>query len=462
MRLLVVSQTLLLVASVIIAGPVAAVKPSASPSATPAPTAEPTPGADPGTDPGADARSDRGAHRRADCGTDPGADSLEPVRRAEHRAVGGPSGRRASSRRSHLPSHQAPRSRPARRLTPAPPEPRSLAASVSALQFAGTSPANQYVTFGAAPSLGLSTFTVEAWVKRTGTGITTTTSAVGGGGLHRLPIVTKGRGEGDGTNVDMNYFLGIDTATNRLAADFEEAPAGSGAAGLNHSFIGTTAITSNVWHHVAVTYDGTWRLYFDGNPDGTLAVNEPPRNDSIQHSGIATAMTSTGAAAGFFAGVIDEVRIWSVARTAGTVLAAKDSELTSGTGLVGRWGMNEGSGTAVDNSIAGGVNGTALPLAGPPTWVTGFDPPAPAAPVAVADSYNTPQDTALVQAAPGVLANDTDANGDPLTAVLNTNVSNGTLRSTPMVASPTPRPQATAVPTASPTTPTTAPPTRTW
>ena len=49
------------------------------------------------------------------------------------------------------------------------------------------------------------------------------------------------------------------------------------------------------------------------------------------------------------------------------------------------------------------------------------------APVAVADSYSTPLNTALVQAAPGVLANDTDANSDPLTAVLNANVTHGTL-----------------------------------
>ena len=89
--------------------------------------------------------------------------------------------------------------------------------------------------------------------------------------------------------------------------------------------------------------------------------------------------------------------------------------------------MNEGSGTAVGNSIAGGVNGTALPAANPPTWVSGFDPPTPAAPIAVADSYSTTQDTALVQAAPGVLANDTDANSDPLTAVLNANVTHGSL-----------------------------------
>ena len=38
-----------------------------------------------------------------------------------------------------------------------------------------------------------------------------------------------------------------------------------------------------------------------------------------------------------------------------------------------------------------------------------------AAPVAVADSYSTPKNTTLTVAAPGVLANDTDADGDTLT-----------------------------------------------
>ncbi|MGB4595258.1 MAG: Ig-like domain-containing protein [Anaerolineaceae bacterium] len=49
------------------------------------------------------------------------------------------------------------------------------------------------------------------------------------------------------------------------------------------------------------------------------------------------------------------------------------------------------------------------------------------APVAVADAYTTVEDTQLVVAAPGVLANDTDEEGDPLTAELVTSVTNGTL-----------------------------------
>ena len=49
------------------------------------------------------------------------------------------------------------------------------------------------------------------------------------------------------------------------------------------------------------------------------------------------------------------------------------------------------------------------------------------APVAVNDSYSTKKNTALTIAAPGILANDTDSDSDPLTAVLVANVSGGTL-----------------------------------
>ena len=48
------------------------------------------------------------------------------------------------------------------------------------------------------------------------------------------------------------------------------------------------------------------------------------------------------------------------------------------------------------------------------------------APTAVADSYTIEWDTQTI-AAPGVLGNDTDPDSDPLTAVLDTDVSNGTL-----------------------------------
>ncbi|TET12955.1 MAG: tandem-95 repeat protein, partial [Dehalococcoidia bacterium] len=49
------------------------------------------------------------------------------------------------------------------------------------------------------------------------------------------------------------------------------------------------------------------------------------------------------------------------------------------------------------------------------------------APVAVDDAYSVDEDDTLNEAAPGVLGNDTDVDGDTLTAVLDTGVSDGTL-----------------------------------
>ena len=49
------------------------------------------------------------------------------------------------------------------------------------------------------------------------------------------------------------------------------------------------------------------------------------------------------------------------------------------------------------------------------------------APVAADDAYTTTQGVTLTVAVPGVLANDTDGDGDPLTAVLDTDVASGTL-----------------------------------
>src|SRR5207247_1368206 len=49
------------------------------------------------------------------------------------------------------------------------------------------------------------------------------------------------------------------------------------------------------------------------------------------------------------------------------------------------------------------------------------------APVATGDSYSTSEDTPLTVAAAGMLANDTDIDGNPLAAVLNSGPANGRL-----------------------------------
>ena len=65
----------------------------------------------------------------------------------------------------------------------------------TSLQFSGT---NQYVTFGPAPGLGASNFTLEVWFKRTGAGATTTTGTGGIAAAARSVGVASITGAADG------------------------------------------------------------------------------------------------------------------------------------------------------------------------------------------------------------------------------------------------------------------------
>jgi hypothetical protein len=268
----------------------------------------------------------------------------------------------------------------------------STAASINVVPDTGTGGlyfdgANDYVTFGAATaSLGVTNFTLECWFKRTGTGATTST---GTGGVTATPLVTKGRGEADASNKDCNWFLGFD-ANGRLAADFEDFNSG-----LNHPITGNTALTSNTWQHAAVTYsssgtNGTWVLYLNGVADATNTFGGAnanvvtPRYDSIQHAGLGTAMTSAGAAAGFFNGKLDEVRVWNHARSAADIAADFARPIPAADGLIARWSLDETGGLIASNSIAGGVDGT---LANGPAWVAGY-------PFASSVSITSPADNA--------------------------------------------------------------------
>jgi hypothetical protein len=238
------------------------------------------------------------------------------------------------------------------------------AQSNTALDLNGT---NAYVTFGPAPALGLSQFTLECWFRRDGTGATANT---GTGGMYALPLLTKGRGEAENSTVDMNWFLGIRGSDNVLAADLEEGAAGT-TPGLNHPVFGVTPIVTGQWYHGAVTYDGaTWRLYLNGALESTSSVGMPPRFDSIQHAAIGSALNSTGVAEGFFDGVIDEARVWNYSRSEAEIVADLNQPIPEvRAGLVARWGLNEGAGTSVSSSsrtaLPGTVTGTGY------AWVAG-------------------------------------------------------------------------------------------
>lgn len=227
---------------------------------------------------------------------------------------------------------------------------------------------DDYVSMGVAPSLGLDRFTVEAWVRRDGAGRTFSTGA---GGLRLVPIVGKGRGEGDGSAIDCNYAIGF--VGDVVGADFEDA-----ATGKNHPVYGKTAIALGEWHHVAVSYDGdTWRIYVDGRLDAESKADATPRADSTQHFAIGAALDSKGTPAGALHGAVDEVRVWKRARTEAEISTSMYAALAAGEpDLVSRWALDESEGTAKDSAGAAdgalegatfAKGGVALGAGAPPT-----------------------------------------------------------------------------------------------
>ena len=272
---------------------------------------------------------------------------------------------------------------------------------------------SSYVTFGDPDKLDLSQFTIETWFKKTGAGTPNTT---GTGGATILPLLTHGAPQGEGSSIDANWILGLRSdGTNPIvvAADFEGKD-DPGTTGQNTPIVGTTPIADNEWHHAAATFDGTtFAVYLDGNLEASVDPGFHPRDDSAQGVGLGTMIETDGTTThGRFDGVIDEARVWDHARTGPEILADKNNELTTGTGLVARWGLNEGSNTAVGDSMSSPADGTITGTGY--SWVPGFVPPTNAAPDA--PSLNSPEDADdQITTSPTLDIGVSDPDGDALT-----------------------------------------------
>ena len=165
-----------------------------------------------------------------------------------------------------------------------------------------------------------------------------------GGLLTAVPLVTHGAPQAEGSDVDANWILGINDTADVIAADFEDT-----ATGLNHPVSGVTPITKNVWHHAAATYDGTtWRLYLDGNLEATEVENAAPevRLDPARGARDDAPLRDRNARSGSSPASLDEPRVWNRALSATEIQTGMSQQLTSGSGLVARWGLNEGTATS--------------------------------------------------------------------------------------------------------------------
>ncbi|MBL0340819.1 MAG: T9SS type A sorting domain-containing protein [Bacteroidetes bacterium] len=226
---------------------------------------------------------------------------------------------------------------------------------------------DDYISFGNDSNLNLEQFTVECWFKRSGAGVATNT---GTDGAIAVPLVTKGTSESDNNTRDLNYFLGIDSITNVLTTDIEEGNF-QHTPGLNHPVYGNTPILWNVWYHAAMTFNGNqMSIYLNGQLEIAVGLGVKVQSQSIQHTGIGTALTSYGAAEGFFKGKIDEVRIWNYARTIREIQNSINTSIsTPQAGLVANWDLDEGAGTFIydssGNTITGLFYGTG------PAWGSG-------------------------------------------------------------------------------------------
>jgi len=70
-------------------------------------------------------------------------------------------------------------------------------------------------------------------------------------------------------------------------------------------------------------------------------------------------MTSTGAIEGFFAGIMDEARVWNRVLSAAEIVASRDQTISlADASLIGRWKLDENGGTQVNDATTPAQNGT--------------------------------------------------------------------------------------------------------
>ena len=116
------------------------------------------------------------------------------------------------------------------------------------------------------------------------------------------------------------------------------------------------------WRHIAATYDGTeHRLYVDGVLASTSAGSGPLSLDPTGGWVIGASLASGGMPLDYWFGAVDDVRIWSVARTEAEIAQWRcDQPDAADPDLLGYWPLEGDSLDATGN----GNDGTELGVGG--------------------------------------------------------------------------------------------------
>ena len=194
----------------------------------------------------------------------------------------------------------------------------------NALNFVKTS--SQYVSVPHSASINLSTtFTMEAWVKYSGSNST---------------IVDKG---------NYNFLWQLNANSNGNKMGFYTRNTGAWV-------YSTGIVPENTWTHVAITLSaGTLTYYINGVASGTAAVtfsqDTQPMNIGRQQP--------TACVCNHFNGSMDELRLWNVVRTQSQLQTNMNSTIpTNSAGLVAYYKFDEGTGTTTADATGNGNNGT--------------------------------------------------------------------------------------------------------
>lgn len=207
----------------------------------------------------------------------------------------------------------------------------------TALEFNGSIP--NYVQVGNSMNTvlsGTNTITVEAWCYLTSYSF--------------LPTIVGNYGSG------MQFLLRVDN--NRAAFWVDN--------GTFRVVNGATIVPLNTWTHIAGVWDGSsLRVYINGVLDGTITGIAGTFNATTNPVRIGTSLTSEP-----WNGKLDDVRIWSVARSATDITSTMNNCVTGAEpGLLALYEFEEGSGNTVADLTGNGYNGT---LVNSPVWTPGL------------------------------------------------------------------------------------------
>ena len=133
--------------------------------------------------------------------------------------------------------------------------------------------------------------------------------------------------------------------------------------------ISASVMNTKQWHHIAaVINNGSMSIYVDGLEAANGTYPGSPTQCELPFL--------IGESAGFpgriFDGIIDELRVWNIARTANQIADNKTTEFT-GTepGLIAYFPMNEGSGSTVGNQVDANCSGATVEM-DDNNWVDGY------------------------------------------------------------------------------------------